>query len=149
MSTVSYREVGPGRKCWSSTVVEKVEIASLCQAVQKLLPHPFLRPPSWISGGRRRIFSKASIPIEKPVPKNGGGGGGRHRIGVSSLSVGEGRRVQCASPHRCLRYKKGPAVLELTLSSVSDSASCIFAIFCHNGGSNQNQKVGKTKTKTI
>ena len=29
------------------------EIASLYQAVQKVLPLPFLRPPSWISG---RIF---------------------------------------------------------------------------------------------
>ena len=31
----------------------EVEIASLSQAVQKLLPLPFLRPASWISGRRR------------------------------------------------------------------------------------------------
>ena len=34
----------------------EAEIASLSQAFRKLLPLPFFRPPSWISGGRRRIF---------------------------------------------------------------------------------------------
>jgi hypothetical protein len=52
----------------------EVEIASFSQAVQKLLlPLPFLRPRSWISGRRRRrIFTGGGI-IEKPVTENGGG----------------------------------------------------------------------------
>jgi hypothetical protein len=50
----------------------EVEIASFSQAVQKLLlPLPFLRPRSWISGRRRRrIFTGGGI-IEKPVTENG------------------------------------------------------------------------------
>ena len=48
-----------------------VEIALLSQAVQKLLPLPFLWPPSWISRRRRhRIFLGAGT-IEKPLPENG------------------------------------------------------------------------------
>ncbi len=51
-----------GRLIFKSGLVEnagvEVEIASLSQAVQKLLPLPFFRPPSWISGRRRGpIFS--------------------------------------------------------------------------------------------
>jgi hypothetical protein len=50
----------------------EVETASLSQAVEKLLPFPFLRPPSWISGGRRGpIFSRmASLksPWATPPP---------------------------------------------------------------------------------
>ena len=49
----------------------EVEIASLSQAVQKLLPFPFLRPPSWISGGRRGPIFFGDGTIEKPVPENG------------------------------------------------------------------------------
>ncbi len=58
----------------------EVEIASLFQAVQKLSPLPFFRPPSWISGGRRRRIFPGMAPLKSPYPKMGG----RHRIRVSS-----------------------------------------------------------------
>ena len=51
----------------------QVEIASLSQVVQKLLPLPFFRPPSWISGGRRGPIFFADGTIEKPVAENGEG----------------------------------------------------------------------------
>ena len=50
----------------------QVEITSLSQAVQKLLPLPFFRPPSWISGEMRGRIFFADGTIEKPVPENGG-----------------------------------------------------------------------------
>ncbi len=66
----------------------EVEIASLSQAVQKLVSFPFLRPPSWISGGRRRRIFSWMTPLKSPYSKMWG----RHRIrGVSSWSVGEVR----------------------------------------------------------
>ncbi len=71
-------------------VAVEVEIASLYQAVQKLLPLPFLRPPSWISGRRIRRFFSGMAPLKSPYPKMGG----RHRICVSSCSVGKARGVQ-------------------------------------------------------
>jgi hypothetical protein len=49
-----------------------VEIALLFQAVLKLLPLPFFRPPSWISGGRRRRIFFGDGTIEKLVPENEG-----------------------------------------------------------------------------
>ena len=51
----------------------QVEIASLSQAVQKLLPLPFFRPPSWISGGRRGPIFSRMAPLKSPYPKMGGG----------------------------------------------------------------------------
>ena len=65
----------------------EVEIASLSQAVQKLLPLPFFRPPSWISGRRRGPILSGMAPLKSPYPKMGG----RHRIRVSIWSVGEVR----------------------------------------------------------
>ena len=65
----------------------QVEIASLSQAVQKLLPLPFFRPPSWISGGRRGPIFSRMAPLKSPYPKMGG----RHRNRVSKWSVGEVR----------------------------------------------------------
>ena len=50
----------------------EVEIASLSQAVQKLLPLPFFRPPSWISGGRRGPIFSRMAPLKSPYPKMGG-----------------------------------------------------------------------------
>ena len=89
----------------------EVEIASLSQAVQKLLPLPFFRPPSWISGGRRRRIFPGMAPLKSPYPKMGG----RHRIRVSSWSVGEVRGGGCKfAPPRCSRYKIGPAVRGLS-----------------------------------
>ena len=49
----------------------EVEIASLSQAIQKLLPIPFLQPPSWISGGRRGPIFRG-WHRETPVPENEG-----------------------------------------------------------------------------
>ena len=49
----------------------QVEIASLSQAVQKLLPLPFFRPPSWISGGRRGPIFSRMAPLKSPYPKMG------------------------------------------------------------------------------
>ena len=51
----------------------EVKIASLFQAVQKLLPLPFFRPPSWISGGRRGGNFSGMAPLKSPYPKMGGG----------------------------------------------------------------------------
>ncbi len=50
----------------------EVEIASLSEAVQKLLPLPFFRPPSWYSGGRRRQIFRGMAPLKSPYPKMGG-----------------------------------------------------------------------------
>ena len=50
----------------------EVEVASLSQAVQKLLPLPFFRPPSWISGRRRRRIFPGMAPLKSPYPKMGG-----------------------------------------------------------------------------
>ncbi len=65
-----------GRFIFKSGLVEnvgvEVEIASLSQAVQKLLPIPFFRPPSWISGRRRGPIFFEDGTIEEPVPENGG-----------------------------------------------------------------------------
>jgi len=47
----------------------EVEIASLSQAVQNVLPLPFLRPPSWIFGRRRRILF-GNGTTEMPVGVN-------------------------------------------------------------------------------
>ncbi len=79
----------------------EVEIASLSQSVQKLLPLPFFRPPSWISGRRRRRIFPRMAPLKSPYPKMGG----RHRIRVSSWSVGEvrGGAKLYPPPPRCSR----------------------------------------------
>ncbi len=65
-----------GRFIFKSGLVEnvwvEVEIASLSQAVQKLLPLPFFRPPSWIPGGRRRRIFPGMVPLTSPDPKMGG-----------------------------------------------------------------------------
>jgi hypothetical protein len=50
----------------------EVEIASLSQTVQKLLPLPSLRPPSWISSRRRRLIFWGDGSIEKPASENWG-----------------------------------------------------------------------------
>ena len=91
----------------------QVEIASLSQAVQKLLPLPFFRPPSWISGGRRGPIFSGMAPLKSPYPKMGG----RHRNRVSKWSVGEvrGGGANLHPPPRCWRYKKGSAVRGLIL----------------------------------
>ena len=49
----------------------EVEIALLSQAVQKLLPLPFFRPPSWFSGGRRGPIFSGMTPLKSPYPKMG------------------------------------------------------------------------------
>jgi hypothetical protein len=59
--------VGPGRKCGV-----EVEIASISQAVQKLLPRPLKRPPSWICGFRLHVTSSAVALWESSTPKMGG-----------------------------------------------------------------------------
>ncbi len=41
-----------------------VEISSIYQAVQRLLPFPFLRPPSWISGFRLHVTVSAVAPFD-------------------------------------------------------------------------------------
>ena len=85
----------------------QVEIASLSQAVQKLLPLPFFRPPSWISGGRRGPIFSRMAPLKSPYPKMG------VDTGIVSLSGRwaklEGVQI-CTPPPRCWRYKKGSAV---------------------------------------
>jgi hypothetical protein len=50
----------------------EVEIASIYQAVQKLLPLPFLRPPSWICGFRLHVTSSAVAPLDFSTSKIGG-----------------------------------------------------------------------------
>jgi len=50
----------------------EVEIASLSQAVQKLLPFPFFRPPSWIFGRKRRRIFPVMAPLKSPYPQMGG-----------------------------------------------------------------------------
>ena len=50
-------------------VAVDVEIASLSQAVQKLLPLPFFRPPSWISSGRSGPIFSRMAPLKSPYPK--------------------------------------------------------------------------------
>jgi hypothetical protein len=83
----------------------QVEIASLSQAVQKLLPLPFFRPPSWISGGRRGPIFSRMAPLKSPYPKMGG----RHRNRVSKWSVGEVRGgVQICTPPAVGVTKKAP-----------------------------------------
>ena len=83
-----------------------VEIASLFQAVQKLLLLLFLRPPSWISGRRRRrIFSM--VALKSPYPKMGEA----VDTGLVSLACRwakvEGVQI-CTSP--LFTVQKGPAV---------------------------------------
>ena len=79
----------------------EVEIALLSHAVQKL------RPPSWISSGRRsRIFS-GMAQLKTPYPKMGG----RHQNRVSSWSVGEVRGGPGCTPAPAVRVTKtGPAL---------------------------------------
>ncbi len=84
----------------------EVEIASLSQAVQKLLPLPFFRAQFWISGRRRRIFFSGMAPLKSPYPKMEG----KRRIRVSSWSVGKLRGGAKLHPPRCSRDKIGPAV---------------------------------------
>ena len=50
----------------------EVEIASIYQAVSKLLPLPFLRPPSWICGFRLHVTSSAVAPLDFSTSKIGG-----------------------------------------------------------------------------
>ena len=51
-----------------------VDIASSAYAVQQLLALlPFLRPPSWISGRRRRWIFSTIAPLISPYPKMGMG----------------------------------------------------------------------------
>ena len=50
----------------------EVEILSLSQAVQKLLPFPFLRPPSWISDFRLHATVSAVAPLDSSTSKIGG-----------------------------------------------------------------------------
>ena len=82
----------------------EVEIASLSQAVQKLLPLPFFRPPSWISGGRRGPIFSGMAPLKSPYPKMGG----RHRNHVSKWSVGEVRGGANLPPPAVGVTKKAP-----------------------------------------
>ncbi len=64
-----------GRFIFKSGLVEnvgvEVEIASVSQAVQKLLPLPFFQPPSWISGRRRGPIFSGMAPLKSPYPKMG------------------------------------------------------------------------------
>ncbi len=83
----------------------EVEIASLSQTVQKLLSLPFFRPPSWISGGRRRRIFLGMAPLKSPYPKKAGG---RHRNRVSSWSVGEVRGSAKLDPPAVRVTKSGP-----------------------------------------
>ncbi len=72
----------------------EVEIASLSQAVQKLLPLPFSRPPSRISGRRRRRIFPGMAPLKIPYLKIEY----RHRIPVFSWPVGKvrgGAKLRC------------------------------------------------------
>jgi len=61
---------------YKSGIVEnvgvEVEIASIHEAVQKLLPLPFLRPPSWISGFWWHVTVSALAPLESSTSKIGG-----------------------------------------------------------------------------
>jgi hypothetical protein len=50
----------------------EVEIASQSQAVQKLLPLPFFRPPSWICGFRLHVTVSAVAPLDSSTSKIGG-----------------------------------------------------------------------------
>ncbi len=63
----------------------EVEIASLSQAVQKLLPFTILRPPSWISGFRLHVTVSAVAPLDSSTSKIGGG----VAVGISFLCVTE------------------------------------------------------------
>ena len=49
----------------------EVEITSISQAVQKLLPLPFLRPPSWICGFRLHVTTSAVAPLDSLTSKMG------------------------------------------------------------------------------
>jgi len=46
----------------------EAEISSLFQAVQKLLPLPFFRPPSWIAGKRSGQIFLRMAPLKSPLP---------------------------------------------------------------------------------
>ncbi len=50
----------------------EVEIASISQSVQMLLPLLFLRPPSWISGFRLHVTVSALAPLDSSTSKIGG-----------------------------------------------------------------------------
>ena len=50
----------------------EVEIASISQAVRKLLPLPFLRPPSWIFGFLLHAAAMAVAPLDSSTSKIGG-----------------------------------------------------------------------------
>ena len=50
----------------------EVEITSISQAVQKLLPLPFLRPPSWICDFRLHVTSSTVAPLDSSTSKIGG-----------------------------------------------------------------------------
>ncbi len=50
----------------------EVAIASISQAVQKFLPFPCLRPPSWICGFRLHVTAMAVAPLDSSTSKIGG-----------------------------------------------------------------------------
>ena len=84
----------------------QVEIASLSQAVQKLLPLPFFRPPSWISSGRSGPIFFADGTIEKPVPENVGVDTGIMSLGGPWAKLDGGANL---NPPRCIGVtKKAP-----------------------------------------
>ena len=71
-----------------------VEIASFSRVVQKLFPLPFQLPPYWISGRRMTSDFLGDGIVENTDPENGGGVG-RHRVCVSSWSLGDVRGGGC------------------------------------------------------
>ena len=64
----------------------EVEIASLYQAVQKLLPLPFFRAPSWTSSRMRRRVFPGMTPLKSPSLKMGD----IHRTPVSNHECDDG-----------------------------------------------------------
>ena len=106
----------------------EVEIASLSQAIQALLQLPLLRPPSSISGRRRRRICPwmTSLSLESPYPKMKNGGW--VDTGLVSLAGPWVKLevVQSCRPPRCSRYTIDHAFASVAMRQSQQVLSFLF-----------------------